>query len=67
MRATIVEQDASVDPGHYSGAGHVMGGCRMAASAADGVTNADARALIIRICTLWARPCGPRAALPIQL
>lgn len=62
MGATIVEQDASVDPGHYNGAGHVMGGCRMAASAADGVTNSDARAfdhpnLYIVGAALWPT-CG---------
>lgn len=43
MGATIVEQDTSVDPHHYSPAGHVMGGCRMGASAAEAVTDADCR------------------------
>ena len=44
LNAVVVEQDASVDPGHYSGAGHVMGGLRMGKSAADAVTDADCRA-----------------------
>jgi choline dehydrogenase-like flavoprotein len=43
MHGTIVEADTSIDPGHYKGAGHVMGGCRMGAHAAEAVTNADAR------------------------
>lgn len=43
MRATVVEVDTSVEPTHYSGAGHIMGGLRMGASAADGVANADGR------------------------
>jgi choline dehydrogenase-like flavoprotein len=44
LKATVVEEDRSVDPGHYSGAGHVMGGCRMGEKASEAVTNADARA-----------------------
>lgn len=43
MHATIVEDDRSPDPGHYSGAGHIMGGCRMGSNAAEAVTDADAR------------------------
>jgi choline dehydrogenase-like flavoprotein len=45
MGGAVVEQDNSVAPGgnHYSGAGHVVGGCRMGSDAATSVTNADAR------------------------
>ncbi len=62
MQATIVEQDSSVEPGHYNGAGHVMGGCRMGESAADAVTDANARAfdhpnLYIVGAALWPT-CG---------
>jgi choline dehydrogenase-like flavoprotein len=62
MKATIVEEDASIDPKHYSGAGHVMGGCRMGASAADAVTDANCRRfdhpnLYIAGAALWPT-CG---------
>lgn len=40
---TIVEQDASTQPHHYSPAGHVMGGCRMGKSAAEAVIDANCR------------------------
>jgi glucose dehydrogenase len=43
MKGVIVEQDMSVEPGHYNGAGHIMGGCRMGANAAEAVANADCR------------------------
>jgi glucose dehydrogenase len=43
MNGTIVEQDTSVEPHHYSPAGHVMGGCRMGASATEAVTDANCR------------------------
>jgi choline dehydrogenase-like flavoprotein len=43
MDGFIVEQDDSVAPGHYQGAGHVVGGCRMGSDPAQSVTNADAR------------------------
>jgi choline dehydrogenase-like flavoprotein len=43
MHGTIVEADRSIEPGHYNGAGHVMGGCRMGANAAEAVTDANAR------------------------
>jgi choline dehydrogenase-like flavoprotein len=43
MNGTIVEQDTSVEPHHYSPAGHVMGGCRMGVSAAEAVTDANCR------------------------
>jgi choline dehydrogenase-like flavoprotein len=43
MNGTIIDQDTSVDPGHYSGAGHVMGGCRMGANAKEAVTDGDCR------------------------
>jgi choline dehydrogenase-like flavoprotein len=62
MGGTIVEQDTSVDPGHYNGAGHVMGGCRMGSDRHDAVTDGNARSfdhpnLYIAGSALWPT-CG---------
>lgn len=62
MGATIVEQDASIEPKHYSGAGHVMGGCRMGAKASEAVTDANCRTfdhlnLYVAGASLWPT-CG---------
>jgi glucose dehydrogenase len=43
MNGVMINPDTSVDPGHYSGAGHVMGGCRMGTNAKEAVTDADCR------------------------
>ena len=62
MASTIVEEDVSSEPGHYSGAGHVMGGCRMGADRTQAVADSDARAhdhdnLFICGASLWPT-CG---------
>ena len=44
MNGTIVEEDASSAPGHYSGAGHVMGGCRIGTNPAGAVADPQGRA-----------------------
>lgn len=62
LDATLVEEDLSAAPGHYVGAGHVMGGCRMGTDPRRAVTDAFGRTfdhenLYICGASLWPT-CG---------
>ena len=62
MQATVVEEDGSSEPGHYSGAGHVMGGCRMGTDRTQAVADPDGQTfdhdnLFICGASLWPT-CG---------